>query len=199
MPRVAIALLLTLVVSFSAGAAGHDVSAVRYAPANLFIGPTRIATNGSRFLTVWSMYDEYPRPSLAYGGTTSVVANDAGEVAIGIAEKALPSNLSRARIYFGSELAPVPNLSAPTNLVSHFNEFYAVLRWDGDAPGYVVDYFSNNQWYEVQQLPGDVHQATVFALPGKMFRIRAYGPDGSSPDGPIVTVREEPRTRAVRR
>jgi hypothetical protein len=132
-------------------------------------------------------------------GTPSVVANDSGEVAIGIAEKALPSNLSRARIYFGSELQPVPNLNAPTNLVSHFNEFYAVLRWDGDAPGYVVDYFSNNQWYEVQQLPGDVHQATVFALPGKMFRIRAYGPDGSSPDGPIVTVREEPRTRAVRR
>jgi hypothetical protein len=132
-------------------------------------------------------------------GMPSVVANDLGEVAIGIAETALPSNLSRARIYFESELQPVPNLSAPTNLVSHFSEFYAVLRWDGDAPGYVVDYFSNNQWYAIQQLPGDVHEATVFALPGKMFRIRAYGPDGGSPDGPIVTVREEPRTRSVRR
>src|SRR5664279_625596 len=55
MTRIAVALLLTLaVLPFSAGAAGHDVSSVRYAPSDQ-ISSSAVAFNGSRFLTVWSM------------------------------------------------------------------------------------------------------------------------------------------------
>ncbi|MBV9069325.1 MAG: hypothetical protein JO093_22310 [Acidobacteria bacterium] len=134
--------------------------------------------------------------------TTSIVANDAGEVAIATAEKAPPSNLSRARIYFGSELEPVPAvLPTPTNLVGHLTtNNLAVLHWDGEAPGYLVEWLLHpNVWYEVQHLPANVHEATVSANSGDTFRIRAYGPDGSPPNGPITTVRSEPRTRAARR
>ncbi len=135
-------------------------------------------------------------------GTPSVVANDAGEVAVGISESAPPSNLSRARIYFGSELEPVPAvLPTPTNATGHLTtNNQAVLHWDGDAPGYLVERLRQpNVWSELQHLPANVHEATVFANPGYTFRIRAYGPDGSSPDGAIVTVHSEPRTRAVGR
>lgn len=51
MLRVAVALLLTLVASFSAGAAGHDVSAVRYALIANSAGDTAIVT--SEFDNVW--------------------------------------------------------------------------------------------------------------------------------------------------
>jgi hypothetical protein len=135
-------------------------------------------------------------------GTPSVTANDAGEVAIGLAEAAPPSNLPRARIYFDTELQPVPAaLPTPTNATGHLiprNE--ALLQWDGDAPGYLIEWMYKNVWYEQQHLPGNVHEATVYATPGfTTYRIRAYGPDGSSPDGAIVTVHSEPRTRPVRR
>jgi hypothetical protein len=134
-------------------------------------------------------------------GAPSVAANDAGEVAIGVAEAAPPSNLSRARIYFNSELQPVPTaLPTPTNATGHLiprNE--ALLHWDGDAPGYLVEWLFNDVWHELQHLPGNVHEATVYAQPGFMYRIRAYGPDGSAPDGAFVTVHSEPRTRTVRR
>ena len=120
MPRVAVALLLTLVVlPVSAGAAGHDVSAVRYAPSGFTVGPSVMAANGSRFLTVWSGYGD----TLAYGAVT--------ETANGVSS--------------------MPFL-----------------------------------------LPG-------VAFAGDTIRVRAYGPDGITPDAAITTVHSEPRTRTVRR
>jgi hypothetical protein len=134
-------------------------------------------------------------------GTPSVIANDAGEVAIGLAESAPPSNLPRARIYFDAELQPVPPaLPTPTNATGHLtprNE--ALLHWDGDAPGYLVEWLFRDIWHELQHVPSNVHEATVYANSGDTFRIRAYGPDGSSPEGAIVTVQSGSRTRAVRR
>ena len=135
-------------------------------------------------------------------GAPSVAANDAGEVAIGLAESALPSNLSRARIYFDSELQPVPPvLAAPKNAVSHligYND--TLLRWDGDAPGFVIEkFYSYYNWVVVQQLSSNVHETTVYATVGDMIRIRAYGPDGSSPDAATMIVHSDPRTRTVRR
>jgi len=80
MPRVAFALLLTLVVlPSSAGVAGHDVSAVRYAPPGLYsAGSTKIGVNGSRFLTVWAL-DQYPKPNRAYA-SVSVTAKGASSM-----------------------------------------------------------------------------------------------------------------------
>jgi len=131
----------------------------------------------------------------------SVTANDAGEVAITISEDAPPSNLPRARIYFGAELESVqPVLTAPTNAVSHpLSPPYAIVTWDGNAPGFIIEkFYPPSSWFESQLLPGDVHQATVYAYVGDTIRIRAYGPDGSTPDGAITTIRNEPRTRTVR-
>lgn len=119
MPRVAFALLLTLVVSFSAGAAGHDVSAVRYAPSGFGVGPSVIAANGSRFLTVWSGYGGFAAAN-GYGAVTETASS-------------------------------IPFL-----------------------------------------LPGD-------AFVGDLIRVRAFGPDGTTPDGAITIVRSETRTRSVRR
>lgn len=135
----------------------------------------------------------------------SVAANDAGEVAIAISEDAAPSGLSRARIYFGSEIQPVPSgLATPTNAVSHLAGSYAAVKWDGDAPRFLIEKLyppaiAVNAWYVVQELPGDVHESSVYASAGETVRIRAYGPDGSTPDGAITTIHSEPRTRPVRR
>jgi hypothetical protein len=74
MPRVAYALLLALaVLPFSAGAAGHDVSSIRYAPFDFFASPeASVAYNGKHFLTLWPMshhiYGSLADPS---GGTPS--------------------------------------------------------------------------------------------------------------------------------
>jgi hypothetical protein len=136
----------------------------------------------------------------------SVAANDAGEVAIGISEDAPPSDLSRARIYFGSELQPVPLvLATPTNVVSHLSGQSARLQWEGNAPGFVVEKFfvlpqiGPDFWQLIEGLSGDVHETTVDdSHPGDVYRIRANGPDGVSPDGAVTTIHSEPRTRSVR-
>jgi hypothetical protein len=134
-------------------------------------------------------------------GATSVAANDAGDVAIAAVEDGPPSSLSRARIYFDSELQPVTPAKAPTNAVSHLNGYNALLHRDGDAPGFLIEMLvrAPNLWNLWYQLPGDVHEITVAAYPGNVFRIRGYGPDGSTPDGAIITIHSEPRTRTVRR
>jgi hypothetical protein len=134
-------------------------------------------------------------------GIPSVTSNDAGEIAIGLAEAAPPSNLSRARIYFDSELQPVPPaLATPTNLVGHMTgPDEALLHWEGDAPGYLVEWRYGNVWFEQEHLPGNINEATVYAHLGDTLRIRAYGPDGVSPDGAVITIHSEPRTRTVRR
>jgi len=148
--------------------------------------------------------------AVSHSHAPSVTANDAGEVAIGIAEEAPPSGLSRARIYFGTELESVqPVLTVPTNAVSHIASppgaysgltcCYATVTWDGDAPGFVVEEASPPYWYLLQRLPGDVHEATVYTKVGAVIRIRAVGPDDITPDGAITTIRSEPRTRTVRR
>jgi len=139
----------------------------------------------------------------------SVTANDAGEVAINMAEEAPPSGLPRARVYFGSELESVqPALTAPTHAVSHvasppeaysYMTCYATVTWDGDAPGFLVEESHPPLWWELKRLPGDVHETTVYTTLGAVIRIRAYGPDSITPDGAITTVRSEPRTRSVRR
>jgi hypothetical protein len=131
----------------------------------------------------------------------SVTANDSGEVALGIAEEAPPAGVSRARIYFGSEFDSVqPVLTAPTNAVSHLSGSYAAVTWEGNAPGFLVEQFSlPSNWIVLQRLPGEVHQTTVYTKVGDVIRIRAIGPDGSSPDGAITTIHSDPRTRTVRR
>lgn len=130
----------------------------------------------------------------------SVTANDSGEVALGIAEEAPPAGVSRARIYFGSEFDSVqPVLAAPTNAVSHLYGSYAAVTWEGNAPGFLVEQFSlPSKWSVLQRLPGDVHQTTVYTKIGDVIRIRAIGPDGSSPDGAITTIHSDPRARTVR-
>src|SRR5437764_164789 len=47
--------LLLLSFPLSLFAAGHDVSAVRYAPNDSFVAGPSIAFSGSRFLTFWAM------------------------------------------------------------------------------------------------------------------------------------------------
>jgi hypothetical protein len=131
----------------------------------------------------------------------SVTANDSGEVALGIAEEAPPAGVSRARIYFGSEFDSVqPVLTAPRNAVSHLYGSYAAVTWEGNAPGFLVEKFSlPSTWTVLERLPGDVHHSTVYTKVGDVIRIRAIGPDGSSPDGAITTIHSDPRARTVRR
>jgi len=133
--------------------------------------------------------------------TPSAAANAAGEVAIGFSEQAPPSGLSRARIYFDSELQQVPPIPAtPTNASAHLINYYTLVRWDGDAPGFIVEWFSEvTGWHTLQQVSGDVHEALIYAFVGDTIRVRAFGPDGITPNGAITTVRSEPRTRSVRR
>jgi hypothetical protein len=92
---------------------------------------------------------------------------------------------------------PLP--SAPTNVVSHLSGTFALLHWDGVAPAFIVERSGLYGWNVVDDLPGDVHESTVYAFVGYQFRIRAYGPDGSSPDAAIITIHSDPRTRSVRR
>jgi hypothetical protein len=130
--------------------------------------------------------------------------NDAGEVAIALAEDTLPSNLSRARIYLGAEFERPPLLTAPTNAASHLSGSYATVTWDGVAPRFLIEKRyapgpAGNGWYPMLDLPGDVHESPVYASVGDTIRIRAYGPDGSTPDGAITTIHSDPRTRSVRR
>lgn len=134
-------------------------------------------------------------------GVPSAAANGAGDVAIGIAEEAPPSGLTRARMYASSELQPAPPPpAAPTYAISHLAGHNALLQWDGNAPGFLVEMlFHPNVWGPVQRVKGDVHEATVYANPGYFFRIRAYGPGGTSPDGAITSVGSDHRARAVRR
>jgi len=55
---LAVALLAAFVVPLRLLAAGHDISSVRYAPSQFSTaGPTTIAYNGNRFLTLWRMSD----------------------------------------------------------------------------------------------------------------------------------------------
>jgi hypothetical protein len=133
--------------------------------------------------------------------TPSAAANAAGEVAIGFSEQAPPSGVSRARIYFDSELQQVPPIPAtPTNASAHLINYYTLVRWDGDAPGFIVERFSEvTGWHTLQQVSGDVHEALIYAFVGDTIRVRAFGPDGITPNGAITTVRSEPRTHSVRR
>ncbi|MEA2342305.1 MAG: hypothetical protein QOF63_474 [Thermoanaerobaculia bacterium] len=140
----------------------------------------------------------------------SVTANDAGEVAIGVAEEAPPFGVSRARIYLGSELESVqPVLTAPTHAVSHLASLaapytgvtgvFATVTWDGDAPGFLVEELRPPYWYLLERVPGNRHETTIYTKLGAVIRIRAYGPDLSTPDGAITIVHTQPRTRAVGR
>jgi hypothetical protein len=136
-------------------------------------------------------------------GMPSAAVNDAGEVAIAIAEPAAASGPTRARIYFASELQPAPPPpAAPAYAISHLAGQQALLQWGGTAPGFLIEtlfLFPSKMWRTIQQLPGDVHETRVYASAGNLFRVRAYGPGGSSPDGPITSVGSDQRARSVRR
>ena len=133
--------------------------------------------------------------------TPSAAANAAGEVAIGFSQQAPPSEMSRARIYFDSELQPVaPVPATPTNASGHKIGYFSLVRWDGEAPGFLIEkFFEFTGWNVLQQLSGDVHEALVYANVGDLIRVRAFGPDGTTPDGAITTIHSSERTRSVRR
>jgi hypothetical protein len=158
---------------------------------------------GDSWLRLWRLNPTGTIVQKSFRATTtpfipSIAANDAGEVTIAVSEDAPPSNLSRARVSFASELQPVPaTLGTPTNAVSHFSNSYTRLQWDGDAPGFIIEHRYGSFWFWVRTLSDGSHEATLNASPGDFFRIRAFGPEGSTLNGAITGI--ESRGRSVRR
>jgi hypothetical protein len=224
-----------LLVNDDYGLSGFSAVVVHAAASGLFVSaPVKMTLDGGAFDVAWDgTYYDVPWPGIGgwlhlwrldHSGNVvqklftafpssyapSVTANDAGEVAIGVAEETAPFGVSRARIYLGSELESVqPVLTAPTHAVSHLASqaapytgvtgVFATVTWDGDAPGFLVEESRPPYWYLLERVPGDRHETTIYTKLGAVIRIRAYGPDVTMPDGAITIVHTQPRTRAVGR
>ena len=146
--------------------------------------------------------------ALPYGGTVSlgrpsIAVNDAGITALAISESAGPASVTRARLYFASELAPMPAPpSAPRNVVSYFGGNMARIDWQSDdaAAGFAIEAWStfDNTWYVYTTAPGNARTINIYTSIGSLFRIRALGPGGVS-EGTITSIGSMQRRRAERR
>jgi hypothetical protein len=135
-------------------------------------------------------------------GRPSIAVNDAGVAAFAISEAKNESPIMRARLYFASELAPIPPPpAAPTNVVaSAFDGRIARIDWQSEtAASFVVEYswdFGKN-WSFYTTVSGDSRTINVAAAPGNQFRVRAVGPGGTS-EGTVTTIVSLTRRRAAR-
>jgi hypothetical protein len=129
-----------------------------------------------------------------------MAANDNGVTAFVVSEAAVPSSVMRARLYFASELAPMPPPPpAPMNAVSYFGGNTARIDWQSEtAAGFEIEEswdFGKN-WYLYRIMPGDARTTTVYASVGNLFRVRAFGPGGVS-EGAITSIGSMQRHRAL--
>jgi hypothetical protein len=139
-------------------------------------------------------------------GRPAIAVNDAGVTALTISELAGPWSF-RARLYFASELAPMPKPPpAPRNVVSSFDGSTARIDWqsDGAAAGFAIDawYAPGNFWWVYRTAPGDARTITFSTVIGStsigsLFRVRALGPGGVS-EGAITSIGSIRRRRAAR-
>ena len=132
----------------------------------------------------------------------SLAVNDVGQTALAVSEAAPPSDDARARIYFTSELDPMPlPPPAPRNAVSYFSGTTARIDWQSDgAPGFILERsgdFGKTWSTATAPLPSDARTTTVYASVGNQFRIRALGPGGMSA-GAITSIGSQQRRHASR-
>lgn len=177
-----------------------------------------VAWDGASYIVGWSYGEQYQwagaarvtrsglpfdyRSMTGYVGTPSLAVNDAGVTGMALSEN------HRARLYFLSELQPMPPVpSAPRNVVSYFattfsfNFSTARIDWESDpADGFIIERWwePGQYWYVEKTVAGNVRSAGVYASAGSRFRIRAFGAGGVLDDGPATTVRSTPRVHAQR-
>lgn len=158
-----------------------------------WIGAARVTRSGLPF-------DYRVTPAGVFTPPLSMAVNDAGMTGFAISEN------GRARLYLGSELAPMPPApSAPRNVAGSIgaNPGYPSVRleWESDTPiGFIIDgpYRAGVSSSYSTTIPGDVRTFQFgFVSLGSLIRIRAAGPGGLS-DGAIITVTSTPRRRAQR-
>jgi hypothetical protein len=162
-----------------------------------WIGAAHVTRSGLRFdyrVTAAGLF-----PSV-WWGRPSMAANDNGVTAFVVSEAAVPSSVMRARLYFASELAPMPPPPpAPMNAVSYFGGNTARIDWQSEtAAGFEIEEswdFGKN-WYLYRIMPGDARTTTVYASVGNLFRVRAFGPGGVS-EGAITSIGSMQRHRAL--
>ncbi len=139
-------------------------------------------------------------------GRPSIAVNDAGIPAFAISELARPFSI-RGRLYFASELAPMPAPPpAPRNVVSSFDGTTARIDWQSDeaATGFAIDawWAPGNFWWVYRTAPGDARTITFSTFIGStsigsLFRVRALGPGGAS-EGAVISIHSTQRRRALR-
>jgi hypothetical protein len=128
----------------------------------------------------------------------SIAVDDSGADAFIISK----AQILPARLYLGTELAPMPRPpTAPGNVVSYFIGGRAVrIEWQPseEAAGYTVDrpYVGFGFWYHYAATSAEDRMATAFTAIGDRYRVRAFGPGGLS-DAAIITI-GMPRHRADR-
>ncbi|HEV7484393.1 MAG TPA: hypothetical protein VGQ65_01830 [Thermoanaerobaculia bacterium] len=134
-------------------------------------------------------------------GQPSIAVDDAGVTAIALSEATRESAIARARLYFASELAPMPPPpTAPRSVAGFFDGRIARIDWQGEtAVQFVIEYSSDSgkNWSLGAVVAGDLRTANVHALIGNQVRVRAVGPAGVS-EGVVTTIVSMPRRRAAR-
>lgn len=144
------------------------------------------------------------RPDFSYTAwepSFAIAVNDAGQTALIASDAAPPSDNFRARIYYTSELAPMPAAPpAPRNVVSYFSGNTSRIEWQSDdAPGFLIEQSTDfgRTWFIRNTVPGDARSATVYPSFGNLFRVSAFGPGGLS-QATITRIGSQQRRRASR-
>ena len=166
-----------------------------------WLASTRVTSTGvpseTLFTTVGS--PDFSNDSPSWG--PSVAANGAGEIAFVVAELALPSSVSRGRLYLMSEMQPSPAAPpAPRNVISYFGGNTARIDWQSEsAEGFLLEwsYDFGNTWNYYTTLPADARTTTQRAYVGNLFRVSAFGPGGMSA-GTITSIGSQQRRHSAR-
>jgi hypothetical protein len=118
--------------------------------------------------------------------TPSIAANNLGETALAISEIVPPSYVSRARLYFTSDMSPSPTPpAAPPTVLSHFfGGNKALIEWGGGdhADGFLIERWDTHDetWVEIGMTSAEVNTFTTSAHIDDQFRVTAFGPGGVS-------------------
>jgi hypothetical protein len=168
-------------------------------PRSGWLAAARVTRTGLPFGSLITSVQPPEAVSYTESWGPSMAANDTGQTALVISEPLPQSYVSRARLYFMTDLAPMPAAPpAPRNAVSYFGGGKALINWQSDdVPGFLIewsfDFGSTWRYYTV--LPGDARSVTVPASIGNLFRISAFGPGGVSA-GTITSIGSQRRRRA---
>jgi hypothetical protein len=167
-----------------------------------WIGTIRIGDSGTPFERRYVAAQAVENIDLTFWWGPSIAANFLGETDEVISEIVPPSNVPRARLYFGQETSAWSGLpAAPHDAVNYFSGNTAYLQWQSGGPssGFVIERSTDfgNTWHtDHVNTPDQLTYGTLASI-GNQFRISAFGAGGISA-GTITSIASPPRRRAVR-